>query len=166
MDIDKYRPCVGIMLLNKQGLVFIGRRRQKRAEHILRGYEWQMPQGGIDEGEDPFSAARRELQEETNVTSTHFLAEAPDWYYYDLPDELSKNSFRGKYKGQRQKWFALGFEGNESEIDIETPGGDGHPEFDAWRWEKIDRLADLVVPFKREVYEKVVATFGRLAKAD
>jgi putative (di)nucleoside polyphosphate hydrolase len=166
MDLAKYRPCVGIMLLNKRGLVFVGRRKQKRAEHILRRYEWQMPQGGIDEGEDPLTAARRELREETNVTSTRLLAEAPDWYHYDLPGELSKNTFRGKYKGQRQKWFALGFEGDESEIDIDAPAGDGHPEFDAWRWERMERLAELVVPFKRHVYEEVVAVFGHLVKAD
>ena len=165
MDTDRYRPCVGIMLLNREGLVFVGRRRHKRSEHLIRGHEWQMPQGGIDDGEDPLAAARRELWEETNVTSVRLLGEAADWYSYDLPGDAARQAFRGRYKGQRQKWFALAFEGEESEIDIETPAGDGHPEFDAWRWERMDRLPELVVPFKRLVYEQVVSVFGHLRKA-
>ena len=166
MDHAKYRPCAGIMLLNKNGLVFVGRRKPKRPEAVLSGYEWQMPQGGIDEGEDPLAAAKRELHEETNVTSISLLSEAPDWYFYDLPTEVSKHSWRGKYLGQKQKWFALRFEGQDSEIDIDTPAGHGHPEFDAWRWEQMDRLPALVVPFKRKVYENVVAAFSHLAGAN
>jgi putative (di)nucleoside polyphosphate hydrolase len=162
MDPAKYRPCAGIMLLNKDGLVFVGRRKYKRQEGTLPGYEWQMPQGGIDEGEEPLAAARRELWEETNVTSVNLLAEAPGWFFYDLPAEASKQSWRGKYLGQRQKWFALRFEGDDKEINIDTPAGHAHPEFDAWRWEHMDRLPQLVVPFKRDVYEKVVAAFGHL----
>ena len=164
MDFSKYRPCVGIMLLNREGLVFVGRRRNKRAEHLMKGHEWQMPQGGIDDGEDPFDAARRELKEETNVSSTRLLAEAPDWYWYDLPSDSSKYAFRGRYKGQRQRWFALSFEGKDSEINIDRPGGDGHPEFDAWRWERMERLPELVVPFKRNVYEQVITIFSHLKK--
>lgn len=155
-----YRPCVGIMLLNRDGLVFIGRRRHRRHEHFE--YDWQMPQGGIDPGEDAYDAARRELLEETNVSSTRLLAEAPGWHCYDLPADAAKTSWKGRYRGQRQKWFALRFEGDESEIDIEVPEGDAHPEFDAWRWERMDRLPGLIVPFKREVYENVVKAFSHL----
>jgi putative (di)nucleoside polyphosphate hydrolase len=162
-DLAKYRPCVGIMLLNREGLVFIGRRKKQRQR--TSGHEWQMPQGGIGAGEDPYAAARRELYEETNVSSTRLLAEAPDWYCYDVPQDLAKSSWKGRYRGQRQKWFALRFEGDEPEIDVSAPAGGAHAEFDAWRWEKIDRLADLVVPFKRPVYKSVVETFRHLARA-
>jgi putative (di)nucleoside polyphosphate hydrolase len=165
MDSANYRPCAGITLFNKEGLVFIGRRRQKKSEQILRGHQWQMPQGGIDIGEDPLTAARRELREETNVTSTRVLAEAPGWYCYDVPGQVLKHVWSGKYRGQRQKWFALRFEGEDTEIDVAAPAGGSHPEFDDWRWERLEKLPDLVVPFKREVYEKVVAAFGHLAKA-
>jgi putative (di)nucleoside polyphosphate hydrolase len=160
-ELQGYRPCVGIMLLNRQGLVFIGRRRHKRQEHYE--YDWQMPQGGIDPGENAYDAARRELFEETNVSSTRLLAEAPDWFCYDLPREAAKASWKGRYRGQRQKWFALRFEGDETEIDIEVPGGEVHPEFDAWRWERMERLPELIVPFKRHVYENVVKLFGHFA---
>jgi putative (di)nucleoside polyphosphate hydrolase len=152
------------MLFNRAGLVFLGRRRKENLpEHLRQGYEWQMPQGGIDSGEEPYQAALRELREETNVCSITFLAESPDWYSYDLPSGISKKCGRGRFRGQRQKWFALRFEGHESEIDIHTPAGGHKPEFDAWRWESISRLAELIVPFKRPVYEKVVAVFGHLA---
>jgi putative (di)nucleoside polyphosphate hydrolase len=161
-SLAKYRPCVGIMLLNRDGLVFIGRRKKQRLR--AEGHEWQMPQGGIDAGEEPFAAAQRELYEETNVSSTRLLAEAPDWYFYDVPKELAKSSWKGRYRGQRQKWFALRFEGGESEIDISAPAGGAHAEFDAWRWEKMDELVNLVVPFKRPVYERVVEIFRHLAK--
>jgi putative (di)nucleoside polyphosphate hydrolase len=161
MDSPSYRPCVGIMLFNPSGRVFVGRRRKENLpEHLRQGYEWQMPQGGIDVGEDPYQAALRELREETNVSSTTFLAESPEWYCYDLPGDASKKFSKGRFRGQRQKWFALRFDGHESEIDI----GGYKPEFDAWRWEDIGRLADLIVPFKRPVYEKVVETFGHLAQ--
>jgi len=160
-DSVNYRTCVGIMLLNKQGLVFIGRRKKQKQR--VSGHEWQMPQGGIDQGEDAYEAARRELYEETNVSSTRLLAEAPEWYTYDVPQDFAKSSWKGRYQGQRQKWFALGFEGDDSEIDITAPGGGAHAEFDAWRWERLDRLADLVIPFKRPVYERVVEAFHHLA---
>ena len=150
------------MLLIRVGLVSIGPRRHRRQEHFE--FDWQMPQGGIDPGEEAYDAARRELFEETNVSSTRLLAEAPDWLCYDLPVDAAKASWRGRYRGQRQKWFALRFEGEDSEIDIEVPGGDAHPEFDAWRWERMERLPGLIVPFKRDVYENVVKAFGHLAR--
>jgi putative (di)nucleoside polyphosphate hydrolase len=163
MSIDlAYRPCVGIMLLNRQGLVFVGRRRGKRADPDISEFEWQMPQGGIDEGERPFDAALRELREETNVTSVALLGEARDWYSYDLPPAATKR-WKGRYRGQTQKWFALRFTGQEGEIDIESPGGGLHPpEFDAWRWERPELLPELIVPFKRDVYERVLRDFAHL----
>ena len=158
-----YRPCVGVMLVNRQGLVFVGRRRNKRQpEHVAPGHEWQMPQGGIDPGEQPYVAALRELHEETNVRSVELIAEAPAWYSYDLPQDVAKKAWRGGYRGQTQKWFALRFTGDESEIDIHDPGPGHKPEFDAWRWEDISRLAELIIPFKRQVYEQVVADFAPL----
>jgi putative (di)nucleoside polyphosphate hydrolase len=164
MDFGNYRPCVGIMLLNREGLVFVGRRRSKKVTDLATGHEWQMPQGGIDAGEEPYQAALRELREETNVSSTTLLAESPDWYTYDLPVDVSKKAWKGRFQGQRQKWFALRFDGDESEIDIGAPAGGHRPEFDAWRWEKIERLPELIIPFKRIVYEKVVATFSHLVE--
>jgi putative (di)nucleoside polyphosphate hydrolase len=167
MQLGNYRPCVGIMLLNNDGLVFVGRRRGKKfSDQVRPEHEWQMPQGGIDAGEEPFQAALRELREETNVSSTTLLAESPEWYTYDLPPEFNRRAWKGRFQGQRQKWFALRFDGAESEINIETPAGGQKPEFDAWRWEPIERLVDLIIPFKRPVYEKVVETFGHLAGAD
>lgn len=166
MDIAKlpYRPCVGIMLLNRDGLVFIGKRKREAGpEHVDDRHAWQMPQGGIDRGEDPYVAALRELQEETNVTSTKLLAEAPDWFAYDLPGPVAGRAWRGKYRGQTQRWFALRFVGEDSEIDIHAPAGGHKAEFEAWRWERMDRLPDLIIPFKRPVYERVVEAFRPLA---
>jgi putative (di)nucleoside polyphosphate hydrolase len=159
-----YRPCVGVMLINAENRVFIGRRRSEAGpEHVGDGYAWQMPQGGIDPGEEPYLAALRELHEETNVRSVSLLAEAPDWYAYDLPAMIAGRAWRGRYRGQTQKWFAFRFEGEDSEIDIRAPAGGRHkPEFDEWRWERMDRLSDLIIPFKRPVYEKVVAVFRHL----
>ena len=157
--ITGYRPCVGIMLLNAQGLVWIGRRLDKQNDEG-KGKWWQMPQGGIDRGEDPRKAVFRELAEETAVTSAEVVAEAPDWYNYDLPLNLIGKSWKGRYRGQTQKWFALRFTGEESEIDLEPPGHS--QEFDRWRWARMDEVAALIVPFKRSVYEKVIADFRHL----
>lgn len=158
-----YRPCVGIMLLNRDGMVFVGHRREKKSrENAAPGHEWQMPQGGIDAGESPYEAAIRELYEETNVTTVSLLAEAPRWLSYDLPRRVATQSYKGRYRGQRQKWFAFRFEGQEGEIDIASPAGH-KPEFDGWRWEQMERLPDLIIPFKRPVYEQVVEYFAPLA---
>jgi putative (di)nucleoside polyphosphate hydrolase len=163
-DSSVYRPCAGIALVNRVGDVFIGRRKKEREAAGLAGHEWQMPQGGIDEGETPEQAAWRELHEETNVRSASLIAEAPEWYRYDLPNE-ARGRFRGRYRGQTQKWFLFRFDGEESEINIHRPAGGAHPpEFRDWRWERWEALPELVVPFKRPVYEKVVAAFARIAR--
>ena len=166
MDFSLYRPCVGVMLVNREGRVFVGRRANKALrEHVAPGHEWQMPQGGIDEGEDPLKAAIRELQEETDVVSISLIAEAPDWFAYDLPDDIAKEAWKGRYLGQRQKWFAFRFEGDDNEINIAAPAGGHRPEFDAWRWEDKAALPGLIIPFKRPVYEKVVAAFANIGPA-
>jgi putative (di)nucleoside polyphosphate hydrolase len=154
-----YRPCAGITVFNAQGLVFIGR-RASGPEHIDETHVWQMPQGGIDDDEDPYRAALRELYEETSISSVERLGEIRNWLHYDIPRDIVGQAWKGKFRGQKQKWYALRFTGDESEIDIATPGGGKHkPEFIAWRWERLDRLPDLVVPFKRPTYEAVVAAF-------
>jgi len=159
-----YRPCVGVMVLNRAGLVFVGQ-RLGGPEHVDAGHGWQMPQGGIDRDEDPWSAALRELYEETNIRSVERLAEAPGWLAYDLPPEIAKEAWKGRYRGQTQKWYALRFTGDDSEIDIRHPGGGAHePEFTAWRWEPIRNLPALAISFKRKVYEDVVKAFAHLAE--
>jgi len=154
-----YRPCVGIMLINRGGLIWVGRRRPKwdRASHM-----WQMPQGGIGAGEPERAAALRELEEETAVRSVEIIAEAPSWFSYDLPAELLGVALKGRYRGQRQKWFAMRFLGAESEIDI-SPRNGHKAEFEAWRWAKLSELPDLIIPFKRQVYRDVVSIFARYA---
>lgn len=160
-----YRPCVGLALFNPAGLVFVGRRANRsQREHTAPGHEWQMPQGGIDAGEEPIAAAYRELREETNVSSVSLLAEAPGWLSYDLPREIGREAWRGRYRGQSQKWFAFRFDGDESEIDILNPGSGHKPEFDAWRWVPLAETAELIIPFKREVYREVVRLFAGVAR--
>ncbi|KKC33432.1 RNA pyrophosphohydrolase [Devosia psychrophila] len=158
-----YRDCVGIAVFNQDGNVFIGRRKagDDPEQSAQQGAPWQMPQGGIDKGEDPLRAALRELHEETNISAVSLLAEAPEWIYYDLPDDMLGVVLKGKYRGQRQRWFAFAFTGKDSEIDVESPGGGKHKaEFDAWRWEKLTRTPGLIVPFKKDAYDKVVEAFA------
>lgn len=158
-----YRPCVGIMLLNAVGHVFIGR-RLGGPEHVDDDHIWQMPQGGIDPGEDNWEAAQRELYEETSIRSIEKLGEVGDWLTYDIPRTVAGRAWKGRYRGQKQKWFAARFVGRESEINVASPG-DGHkPEFIDWRWEPMRNLPGLIIPFKRPVYERVVATFAHLAQ--
>ncbi|MDF1732167.1 MAG: RNA pyrophosphohydrolase [Minwuia sp.] len=147
-----YRPCVGIMLVNADNQVFVARRIDQRVE------AWQMPQGGIDAGEDPETAVFREMKEEIGTDNAEILAVSEGWINYDLPDDLVGKVWKGRYRGQTQKWFVLRFNGDDSEIDIATE----HPEFDAWRWASFADLADLVIPFKRESYQQVMAAFAHL----
>ena len=154
-----YRPCVGVLLFNDDGRVFMGRRIGLPVRFDERGM-WQLPQGGIDEGETPRKAALRELAEEIGVKRVEYLAETPDWLYYDLPEELMGKVWDGKYRGQKQKWFALRHTGSEREINLNVPGH--RPEFDLWRWEELERIPELVVPFKRHIYRELVKAFGHL----
>lgn len=146
-----YRPCVGVMLADASGRVFVG-------ERIDTPGAWQMPQGGIDNGEDPGAAALRELEEETGVGPALVTVEAehPDWVQYDLPPHLLGKVWKGRYRGQRQKWFLLRYRGRDDQITLDTE----HPEFSAWRWVTPDEVPALIVPFKRDVYDEVLAAFA------
>ena len=158
-----YRPCAGLCVINRKGLVFIGR-RSSGPEHIDATHVWQRPQGGIDEGEKPDPAALRELYEETNIQSVEKLGEIKGWLAYDIPRNIVGAAWGGKYRGQKQKWYALHFTGRDREIDIKNPAGGHDPEFIDWRWEPMENLPDLVVPFKRKTYQRVVRAFFKFAK--
>lgn len=147
-----YRPCVGIMLLNAKGEVFVAKRIDSLAE------AWQMPQGGIDEGENPRTAALRELGEEIGTQKAEIIAESTDWLHYDLPEHLVPKLWGGKYRGQTQKWFAMRFLGEDSDINIVT----AHPEFSEWKWVAREALPDIIVSFKRDLYAKLVEEFKHL----
>lgn len=154
-----YRDNVGAVLFNAAGLVLVARRADMpNAEGAPGG--WQLPQGGMDAGEDPSIAVFRELEEEVGTAQAEILAEHPDWMVYDLPAELIGHALGGKYRGQRQKWFALRFTGQDSDIRLDL---DPHPEFDAWRWARLAELPGLAVPFKRAIYERLAQDFARFA---
>ena len=145
-----YRPAVGIMLLNAADRVFVARRIDTAVE------AWQMPQGGIDKGEEPSAAALRELEEEIGTGKATILAESRGWLRYDLPAELVGKVWGGRYRGQRQKWFAMRFTGHDADIDLATE----HPEFMDWKWTEPERLPELIIPFKRQLYRDVLAEFA------
>lgn len=150
-----YRPCAGLMIANREGKIFVGQRIDS-----ISNIAWQMPQGGIDEGEDPETAALRELQEETGIVPdlVDILARSQEEYFYDLPDELIGKLWGGKWRGQRQWWFLLRFKGDDSHVNIAT----AHQEFSEWRWVEPSELPGLIVPFKKRIYEAVLAEFASL----
>lgn len=151
-----YRPGVGAMLLNGEGKVFVGRRFGVRSGNV-----WQMPQGGIDDGETPAMAVMRELAEETGTDKADIIAETKGWLTYDLPEDLMGVSWGGRYRGQTQKWFALRFTGVDADFDL---GADDKPEFNDWKWVAMAELPRLVVPFKRRLYDEILAEFQDLAE--
>jgi len=157
-----YRPCVGIMVINRSGLVWVGLRADMPNEPEGPGQWWQMPQGGIDRDENPRAAALRELYEETRIRSVAVIGESSLWHTYDLPPDLVGKAWGGRWRGQKQKWYAVRFLGNDDEIDIAPePGHD--PEFQQWKWVPTTELVSSVVLFKREVYRAVVDEFAPLA---
>jgi putative (di)nucleoside polyphosphate hydrolase len=159
MSLLPYRPNVGAVLFNRDGLIFVARRADMpNAEGPAGG--WQLPQGGIDEHEDPKEAVFRELQEEIGTRKAEIIGEHPDWLTYDLPPNLLGIAWRGQYRGQRQRWFAMRFTGQDSDIHLDL---DPHPEFDAWRWTPLSTLPSLAVPFKRAIYDILATSFAQFA---
>jgi putative (di)nucleoside polyphosphate hydrolase len=153
-----YRPGVGIMLLSRDGLAFVGHRIRMPAGLA----KWQMPQGGIDIRETPRQAALRELREEIGTDRAEILAESLGWYHHDVPDEIAQGIMGGRYRGNRQKWFAMRFTGADGDINIATE----HPEFDAWKWLSPEQLPELIVPFMRRLYLDVLAEFRTLSSGN
>ena len=147
-----YRPCVGLMLMNAEGRIFVGQRNDGPKD------AWQMPQGGVDKGEDPRDAALRELWEETGVTTdlVEIIAETDGWLPYDLPHDIVPKIWKGRYRGQEQKWYLMRYKGRDDQINIDTD----HPEFTDWKWQDPGKLIEEIVPFKRDVYRQVVAAFA------
>jgi putative (di)nucleoside polyphosphate hydrolase len=150
-----YRKGVGAVLFNKKGMVFVARRIDMPSNY------WQMPQGGIDAGEKPREAVMRELFEETGTNEAEIIAKSAKWYRYDLPDDLVGKVWKGKYRGQKQRWFALRFLGRDSDIDL---AASNHPEFSEWKWTKIENLPSVIVPFKRTLYQSLATEFSPLAE--
>jgi putative (di)nucleoside polyphosphate hydrolase len=155
LRVEGYRPGVGVMLLDGANRVFIGRRID------IAGDNWQMPQGGIDKGETPRQAAMRELHEEVGTDKAEIIAESARWLSYEVPLDITRRLWRGRYRGQRQKWFAMRFLGSDADIDLHTH----HPEFDAWKWVPAAELPRLIVPFKRQLYLDVLAEFEEILRA-
>lgn len=162
IDLNDYRPCVGIMVINPKGLVWMGRRADAPKDPEGPGQWWQMPQGGIDAGEDPAVAAIRELREETAIRSVTLLGRTEGWLTYELPGVLQGRAWKGRYRGQKQIWFAARFHGGEDEINLDPPAGH-EKEFDSWAWVELDDVADRVVSFKRGVYDAVIEQIGHYA---
>ncbi len=158
MDLP-YRPNVGAVLFNAQGRIFVARRADlPNAEGAAGG--WQLPQGGIDADEDPRTAVLRELAEEIGTDKAEIIGEHPEWVTYDLPSHLIGVALHGRYRGQRQRWYALRFTGLDSDIRLDL---DPHPEFDAWRWAELSELPSMAVPFKKPIYEVLAVSFARFA---
>ncbi|MEM1364502.1 MAG: RNA pyrophosphohydrolase [Pseudomonadota bacterium] len=158
-----YRRCAGVALFNKQGQIWLGHRRKNSESHGPN--LWQLPQGGIDDGEKPLAAATRELWEETGVTTARKLLKCRKWLKYDLPDEILGKGLKGKYRGQKQAWFAFIFDGNDDEINISHPPKGAPVEFDEWRWADLNDITAEIVHFKRPVYERLIEEFGHLPDA-
>ena len=165
-DTLPYRKCVGIMVINSENKIWMGHRPVITNDKFKPedNKRWQMPQGGIDKGEEPLAAAKRELWEETGITTATVLDEVPNWINYDLPDDLIGKALKGKWRGQTQKWFAFRFEGNDKEINITHPPDGAPVEFDQWQWVDIDELPRRIVAFKHQVYVDVVAAFRHLVE--
>ena len=164
-NLDDYRPCVGIMVINAKGLVWMGRRADAPKDPEGPGAWWQMPQGGIDAGEDPEAAALRELHEETAIRSVTILGRTATWLTYELPGALQGSAWKGRYRGQKQIWFATRFTGSEDEISLEPPPG-CEKEFDTWAWVPLGDSIDRVVSFKRSVYRNMITELGHFAKPE
>lgn len=154
-DQRPYRPGIGLVLLNDQGLAFVAQRID------TPGNAWQFPQGGIDEGEDPRATALREMEEEIGTAKAEIIAESRGWISYDLPPDIADRSWKGRFRGQTQKWFCARFTGTDADINLETE----HPEFERWRWMDLEEVPGLIIPFKRVLYDQVVAEFLPLARS-